>query len=79
MPGYLRAFSLAMAGLSLTPAAAAQTRPDEKAFFDLYKELVETNTVVNQGSCTRAAQQIATSPPSSGCSGVENSTRSLSA
>lgn len=60
MPGYLRAFSLAMAGLSLTPAAAAQTRPDEKAFFDLYKELVETNTVVNQGSCTRAAQQIAT-------------------
>ena len=60
MPGYLRAFSLAVAGLSLTPAAAAQTRPDEKAFFDLYKELVETNTIVNQGSCTRAAQQIAT-------------------
>lgn len=60
MPGYLRAFSWMLAGLSLVPAAAAQTRPDEKAFFDLYKELVETNTVVNQGSCTQAAQQIAT-------------------
>lgn len=45
--------------LGLAPAlAAAQARPDEQAFLALYKELVETNTVVGQGSCTRAAQQI---------------------
>lgn len=59
MPGKLRAMTLALAGLSLASASAAQTRPDEKTFFALYKELVETNTVVNEGSCTRAAQQIA--------------------
>lgn len=46
--------------LGLCPAAAeAQERPDQKAFFDLYKELVETNTVVGVGSCTKAAAQIA--------------------
>ncbi|UVO50773.1 M20/M25/M40 family metallo-hydrolase [Sphingomonas sp. SUN019] len=39
--------------------AAAQARPDQKAFLDLYRELVETNTVVNVGSCTQAATQIA--------------------
>ncbi len=45
---------------ALVPAAAgAQDRPDQKAFLALYKELVETNTVVGEGSCTRAAQQIA--------------------
>ena len=35
-------------------------RPDQQQFFDLYKELVETNTVVGVGSCTQAAAQIAT-------------------
>lgn len=45
---------------ALAPAgAAAQARPDEKAFFALYKEMVETNTVVGVGSCTRAARQVA--------------------
>ncbi|MEH3122733.1 MAG: M20/M25/M40 family metallo-hydrolase [Sphingomonas phyllosphaerae] len=42
----------------LAPAAHAQNRPDQKAFFDLYKEMVETNTVVNVGSCTQAAAQV---------------------
>ena len=42
----------------LATGAAAQTRPDQKAFFDLYKEMVETNTVVNVGSCTQAAAQV---------------------
>ncbi len=42
----------------LATTAAAQTRPDQKAFFDLYKEMVETNTVVNVGSCTQAAAQV---------------------
>lgn len=41
-----------------SPALAAD--PTEPAFRSLYKELVETNTVVNRGSCTKAAQQIAT-------------------
>jgi acetylornithine deacetylase/succinyl-diaminopimelate desuccinylase-like protein len=40
--------------------AAAQSRPDQQAFFGLYKELVETNTVVDIGDCTKAAAQIAT-------------------
>lgn len=41
-----------------TTGVSAQTRPDQKSFFQLYKELVETNTVVNVGSCTTAAAQI---------------------
>ena len=41
-------------------AATAQARPDEQAFLALYRELVETNTVVGVGSCTRAATQLAT-------------------
>ncbi len=41
-------------------AAAAQTMtPDRQAFFGLYKELVETNTSLSVGSCTKAAAQIA--------------------
>ena len=40
-------------------AASAQSRPDQQAFFGLYKELVETNTAVSNGSCTQAAEQIA--------------------
>lgn len=47
------------AAAAIVPAGAqAQARPDERAFFALYKELVETNTVVGVGSCTKAAQQI---------------------
>lgn len=55
------------AGTAMTLAAAlaalpatAQERADRKPFLDIYRELVETNTVVNVGSCTKAAQQIAT-------------------
>lgn len=40
--------------------AVAQASPDQQAFFALYKELVETNTTLSSGSCTRAAAQIAT-------------------
>lgn len=59
----MRAITLAIllgstaAGAGLSPAAA-QDRPDQKAFFDIYKELVETNTTVSSGSCTQAAAQI---------------------
>ncbi|MCE3543644.1 hypothetical protein LXJ56_26030, partial [Escherichia coli] len=53
---------LATAAIALATATAApaQTRPDQRAFFDLYKQLVETNTVVGVGSCPQAATQIAT-------------------
>lgn len=58
----MRAFIMLAAGLAaatLGTAGAAQDRPDQKAYFALYKELVETNTTVNAGSCTQAADQIA--------------------
>jgi len=51
----------------LSSAASAQVptgmmdelRPDQQEFFGLYKELVETNTTLSEGSCTLAAEQIA--------------------
>ena len=60
-------FGIAAALASLP--AAAQDRPDEKAFLALYKELVETNTVVGVGSCTQAATQLATRLKGAGYSG----------
>ncbi len=50
----------AAAGVLLPIATSAQDRPDQKAFFGLYKELVETNTTLSSGSCTLAAAQIGT-------------------
>jgi len=48
------------AGLALGSSAQAQTaRPDQQAFRDLYKELVETNTTLSVGSCTKAAEKMA--------------------
>ncbi|MEH3035202.1 MAG: M20/M25/M40 family metallo-hydrolase [Sphingomonas adhaesiva] len=50
---------IAAAVMAAVPVAAgAQARADEKAFFDLYKEMVETNTVAKVGSCTKAAAQV---------------------
>ncbi len=58
--------ALALAALVATPVAAQvptgtmdALRPDQKQFFELYKELVETDTTVTNGSCTQAAGQIA--------------------
>ena len=60
-------FALAMAALVSAPAAAqvptgkmGALRPDQQQFFELYKELVETDTTVTNGDCTKAAAQIAT-------------------
>ncbi|WP_425228707.1 M20/M25/M40 family metallo-hydrolase [Sphingomonas sp.] len=48
-----------MAALAIAPVTAqAQARPDQRAFFDLYRELVQTNTTLSAGSCTQAAAQI---------------------
>ncbi len=58
--------ALAAAALVACPVAAqvstgkmGELRPDQKQFFALYKELVETDTTVANGSCTQAAGQIA--------------------
>lgn len=40
-------------------AQTAAPRPDQLAFRDLYKELVETDTSVSTGSCTAAAEKLA--------------------
>jgi acetylornithine deacetylase/succinyl-diaminopimelate desuccinylase-like protein len=45
------------AQMAITPMGAL--RPDQQRFFELYKELVETDTSVTTGSCTQAAQQVA--------------------
>lgn len=59
MAARLGALLGATALAALVPAIAqAQSRPDQKAFFGLYKELVETNTTLSVGSCTKAAEQI---------------------
>ncbi|MEO7936839.1 MAG: M20/M25/M40 family metallo-hydrolase [Dokdonella sp.] len=58
--------ALAAAALATGPVAAqvptgtmGALRADQKQFFELYKELVETDTTVTNGSCTQAAEQIA--------------------
>jgi acetylornithine deacetylase/succinyl-diaminopimelate desuccinylase-like protein len=46
----------------VTPLGAAQAqalRPDQTAFREIYKELVETNTSLSVGSCTEAAAKMA--------------------
>ena len=51
---------LASAMLAATPGIAQESpRPDQLAFRDLYKELVETNTTLSSGSCTLAAERMA--------------------
>jgi acetylornithine deacetylase/succinyl-diaminopimelate desuccinylase-like protein len=52
---------LTIAALALSAPLAAQTmpRPDQTAFRALYKELVETNTTLSEGSCTLAAERMA--------------------
>lgn len=49
---------LTAAVIAAPVSAQAQSRPDQKAFLGLYKELVETNTTLSAGSCTQAAAQI---------------------
>ncbi|MFO1254849.1 MAG: M20/M25/M40 family metallo-hydrolase [Sphingomonadaceae bacterium] len=44
---------------SAAAAQQAQLRPDQAEFRSLYKELVETNTTVSNGSCTLAAERMA--------------------
>lgn len=49
------------AGVTASSQEAAMTalRPDQKAFLEIYRELVETNTTLSSGSCTLAAEHLA--------------------
>jgi len=51
------AFALLSSGAAL--AQTSELRPDQVAFRDLYKELIETDTSVSTGSCTLAAEKMA--------------------
>jgi acetylornithine deacetylase/succinyl-diaminopimelate desuccinylase-like protein len=56
------AITIAFGALALlSPAAAQQAapRPDQIAFRDLFRELVETDTSVSTGSCTLLAEKVA--------------------
>src|ERR1700678_4247425 len=45
--------------MTTAPPAGAQSAPGEASFRDLYKELIETNTALSNGSCTLAAERMA--------------------
>lgn len=46
--------TMALSALAAPAFAQTALRPDQLAFRDLYKELVETNTTLSSGSCTLA-------------------------
>jgi acetylornithine deacetylase/succinyl-diaminopimelate desuccinylase-like protein len=54
----ISAAALALAALA-SPAAAQTARPDQQAFRELYKELIEINTTLSAGSCTAASEAMA--------------------
>ncbi len=54
------AMTAAPAGAQMAITPMGPLRPDQQKFFELYKELVETDTSVTTGNCTQAAQRIAT-------------------
>ena len=66
-----RMMGVALAAAMGASAADAQARPDQKAFFGLYKELVETNTTLSSGSCTQASAQIAARLKAAGYAGKD--------
>ena len=46
--------------LAVVPARASDTlRPDQVAYRELFRELVETNTTLSAGNCTEAADKMA--------------------
>ena len=58
MPKALKA-ACAIALLSTSLHAGAQSAAGEANFRELYKELIETNTALSNGSCTLAAERMA--------------------
>lgn len=49
----------AASAAAAAPAKTSGPRPDQAAFRDLYKELIETNTTLSSGSCTLASEKLA--------------------
>ena len=45
--------------IGVTKARAQTPRPDQTAFRGLYRELIETNTTLSEGSCTLASERMA--------------------
>lgn len=70
---------IAAAALALAVPAGAQMkvepmgplRPDQQKFFELYKELVETDTSPTTGNCTTAAAQVAARMKAAGFTDAE--------
>jgi len=68
----LKVFALAVLSFATTVAAAeSKSRAGEPAFRELYKELVETNTTLSNGSCTLAAERMAGRLKSAGIEQVQ--------
>lgn len=68
----LAAFVLPALLLAVPAAAQLQApKPEQQGFLDLYEELVETNTALEHGSCTRAAEQIAARMKAAGYSDTD--------
>lgn len=61
-----KSVSTILLAISAQLTSAQSLRPDQVEFRSLYKELVETNTEVTDGSCTKAATQLATRLRSAG-------------
>lgn len=57
--GTIAALLATTAQITLAQTAHPPLRPDQAAFRELYKELIETNTSYSVGSCTKAAEQLA--------------------
>jgi len=70
----MRTISIAVAALLFASVAAAgdpRSRAGEAEFRALYKELVETNTALSNGSCTLAAERMAARLKAAGVSEVQ--------
>jgi len=61
----------ALATLTMGGVAQAEVRPDQQTFRGLYKELIEINTTLSEGSCTRAAEAMQTRLKAAGYSGSD--------
>ena len=56
---------------SMVMAADSKSRAGEAEFREVYKELVETNTALSNGSCTLAADRMAARLKSAGLEQVQ--------
>jgi acetylornithine deacetylase/succinyl-diaminopimelate desuccinylase-like protein len=64
-------FALLFFAIATTAAAGPKSRAGEPEFRALYKELVETDTTLSNGSCTLAAERMAVRLKSAGLERVE--------